>query len=218
MPRRENSDETRRLRAIWEKSASKYDKQMNWWDKHLMPDGRQWLASQARGKTLEVAVRTGRNLPFYEPDVDIVGVDLSPATLAIASDRVKELGREIELQEADVQNLPFEDETFDTVVAGLCMCSFPDPLRAVFEIKRVLKPGGSLVSIDHVRSPVLAVRVVQKAINPLAVRFQGDHMVREPLDYYRAHDFEIVESERSKWGIMERIHARKPVAVGAASS
>ena len=218
MPRRDGLEETRRLRAIWEKSAAKYDKQMNWWDKHLMPGGREWLASQAHGKTLEVAVGTGRNLPFYEPDIDIMGVDLSPATLAIANDRVKELGREIELREADVQNLPFEDETFDTVVAGLCMCSFPDPMRAVSEIKRVLKPGGSLVSIDHVRSPVLAVRVVQKAINPLAVRFQGDHMVREPLEYYRAHGFQIVESERSKWGIMERVRATKPAAVAAASS
>jgi ubiquinone/menaquinone biosynthesis C-methylase UbiE len=209
MPRRDRLDETRRVRAIWEESADKYDKQMNWFDKHLFAGGREWITSRAHGKTLEVAVGTGRNLSFYGPNVDVTGVDLSPATLAIARDRVTDLGREVELQEADVQNLPFGADTFDTVVAGLCMCSFPDPMRAVSEIKRVLKPGGSLVSLDHVRSPVLAVRLVQKAINPLAVRFEGDHIVREPLEYYRAHGFEIIEVGRSKWGIVERAHAKK---------
>ena len=75
---------------------------------------------------------------------------------------------------------------------------------------RVLKPGGFIVSLDHVRSPVLPVRAVQKAMNPLTVRFEGDHVVREPLEYYEHHGLEVVELERSKWGIVERVHARKP--------
>ena len=121
-----------------------------------------------------------------------------------------DLGMDVELQEADGQALPFEDETFDTVVAGLCMCTFPDPLKAVGEINRVLKPGGSLVALDHVRSPVMAVRLVQKAFNPLSVRIEGDHITREPLEYYAHHGLKILELERSRWGIVERVHALKP--------
>lgn len=211
MPDRTPAQETARLRAIWEKTAGKYDKQMNFFDRRLFPGGREWLAERARGKVLEVAIGTGRNLPYYPKDIDLIGIDLSPATLEIARERATELGLSIELKEADGQALPFEDESFDTVIAGLCMCNFPDPITAVGEMKRVLKPGGSLVSLDHVRSPVLPVRIVQKAIDPLLVRLEGDHIVREPLEYYAHHDFEILELERYKWGIVERAHVRKPL-------
>lgn len=212
MTKRTTAEETERLRAIWEKSVDKYDKQMNWFDRKLFVGGREWLAERTKGKVLEVAIGTGRNLRYYPQDIDLIGIDLSPATLEAARKRADELGMNVELREADGQNLPFEDDTFDTVVAGLCMCNFPDPIKAVGEIKRVLKPGGSLVALDHVRSPVLPVRLVQKAINPLSVRFEGDHQTREPLEYYRHHGFEIVELERLKWGIVERAHVKKPVA------
>ena len=208
--KRSTAEETARLRAIWEKSAERYDNMMNWMDRRLFVGGREWLAERAKGKVLEVAVGTGRNLAYYPTDIDLVGIDLSPATLEMARERAVALGLDVELREADGQALPFEDETFDTVIAGLCMCNFPDPIKAVGEMKRVLKPGGSLVALDHVRSPVLPVRLVQRAINPLAVRFEGDHQTREPLEYYRHHGFEIVELERLKWGIVERAHVVKP--------
>jgi len=65
------------------------------------------------------------------------------------------------------------------------------------------------VAFEHVRSPVGAVRAVQRALDPLAVRFEGDHLVREPLDYLRPAGFQIELLERSKWGIVERVVARK---------
>ena len=210
MPKRTNAEETARLRSIWQESADKYDKQMNFFDKKLFVGGREWLAERAKGKVLEVAIGTGRNLRYYPKDIDLTGIDLSPATLEKAAVRAEEEGLTVDLREADGQDLPFEDDTFDTVIAGLCMCNFPDPIKAVGEIKRVLKPGGSAVSLDHVRSPVLPVRLVQKAMNPLSVRFEGDHQTREPLEYYAHHGFEIVELERLKWGIVERVHAKKP--------
>ena len=210
MATKSRTDETARLRAIWQKNAGKYDKQMNFCDKHLFTGGREWVTQRAKGKVLEVAIGTGRNLRHYPKDVDLTGIDLSPATLEFARRRAEELGMSVEIQEADGQALPFEDATFDTVVAALCMCNFPDPIAAVGEIKRVLKPGGTLVTIDHVRSPVLPVRAVQKALNPLMVRIEGDHITREPLEYYRHHGFEIAELERSKWGIVERVRALKP--------
>jgi hypothetical protein len=64
--------------------------------------------------------------------------------------------------------------------------------------------------MEHVRSPVLPVRAIQRAIDPLAIRFEADHLVRDPLDYLAEEGFEIEEVERSKWGIVERVLARKP--------
>jgi hypothetical protein len=63
---------------------------------------------------------------------------------------------------------------------------------------------------EHVRSPVLPVRAVQRALDPLAVRFEADHLVRDPLDYLADEGFEIESVERSKWGIVERVRASRP--------
>jgi ubiquinone/menaquinone biosynthesis C-methylase UbiE len=81
---------------------------------------------------------------------------------------------------------------------------------AVAEIERVLRPGGRVLLLEHVRSPNLVVRGFQRILNPITVRLQGDHMLREPLDHLRAEGFEIERVERSKWGIVERVSAIKP--------
>jgi SAM-dependent methyltransferase len=85
----------------------------------------------------------------------------------------------------------------------------PDDRRAVSEAHRVLRPGGRLLLMEHVRSPSWPVRAVQRLINPLTVRFEGDHLLRDPLDYLGSEGFDVERAERSKWGIVERIVARR---------
>ena len=110
----------------------------------------------------------------------------------------------------DAQALEFEDQSFDTVTCTLGLCTIPDPRRAVHEAHRVLRPGALFVLLEHVRSPSDAVRSVQRLLDPLTVRFEGDHLLREPLEHIEAEGFEVERLERSKWGIVERIAARKP--------
>jgi hypothetical protein len=74
----------------------------------------------------------------------------------------------------------------------------------------VLRPGGRLLLLEHVRSPLLPVRFGQRLLDPLAVRFEADHLLRDPLDYLEAEGFNVECAERSKWGIVERVVARKP--------
>lgn len=159
---------------------------------------------------LELAAGTSRNLPYYPVDVTLTGIELSEQMLAIARNRARELGRDADLRLGDAQALDFPDESFDTVVCTLGLCTIPDPRRAVAEARRVLRPGGRILLLEHFRSPLLPVRLLQRLLEPLAVRFAADHLTREPLDYLAAEGFEIEQLERSKWGIVERLQARLP--------
>lgn len=205
MPRHE----TERIREIYEQMAPGYDRQLGVVDRLFFGDGRAWVCSRARGDVLEIAIGTGRNLPFYPPDVRLTGIDLSPSMLAIARTRAAELGRTVDLRLADATHLAFDDASFDTVITTLALCTIPDPAAAVFEARRVLRPSGRLVLLDHVRSPALPVRMFQRLLDPLLVRACGDHLLREPLDLLRAAGFEIEEVARSRWGFVERAAARR---------
>jgi ubiquinone/menaquinone biosynthesis C-methylase UbiE len=203
-------NETERVRQIQDKGAPGYDRQMRFFDRVLFAGGREWACSQANGDVLEIAIGTGRNLPHYPPDVHLTGIEFSPAMLEIARGRASELGRDVDLQLGDAQALQFGDASFDTVIITLALCTIPDDRKAAAEACRVLRPGGRLVLLEHVRSPVLAVRAVQRVLDPLAVRFEADHLVRDPLDYLAGEGFEVESVQRSKWGIVERVIARKP--------
>lgn len=203
-------DETERIRRIYEKEAAKFDRSMGRWERFLFTGNREWACSQAIGHVLEIAVGTGRNLPYYSSEVRLIGIELSPAMLEIARSRAAELGREVDLRVGDAEALDLPDASLDTVVCTFSLCTIPDDRAAVREAKRVLKSGGKFILAEHVRSPVAAVRIGQRLIDPLAVRFGGDHIVREPLDHLQAEGFEIETLERSKLGIVELTVARKP--------
>ena len=201
--------ETERVRHLYDRDARTYDRAMGVVDRLLFADGRDWVCAQARGEVLEIAIGTARNLPHYPADVGLTGIELSPAMLDIARARARALGREVELRLGDAQALDFADESFDTVVSTLALCTIPDDRAAVAEVRRVLRPGGRFLLLEHVRSPLAAVRLAQRLLEPLAVRFQADHLLREPLEHVRAEGFEVERLERSKLGIVERIAARK---------
>jgi ubiquinone/menaquinone biosynthesis C-methylase UbiE len=203
--------ETERVRRFYEKDAHKFDREMRFFDRLLFAGGREWVCAQASGDVLEIGIGTGRNLSHYAADVRLTAIELSPAMLELARARASELGRECDLRVGDAQALEFSDQSFDTVVCTLSLCSIPDERAAAAEVRRVLRPGGRFLLLEHVRSPLLPVRLAQRLLDPLSVRFQADHLLREPLEVLRAEGFEVERLERSKLGIVERLAARKPV-------
>jgi ubiquinone/menaquinone biosynthesis C-methylase UbiE len=151
-------NETERVKGIYEELSDRYDRLIGLPEKLLFKGGREWVCSQARGEILEIAPDTGRNFPHYPPGVRLTGVELSSSMLEVARRRAGTLGIEADLREGDAQSLPFADESFDTVVFALSLCTIPDDRRAVAEAGRVLRPGGRLLLLEHVRSPNPAVQ------------------------------------------------------------
>src|SRR5829696_9680447 len=205
-----NSEQTERLKRHWESEAPTYDRRMDFIERVLFGDGREWVCSRASGQVLEVAGGTGRNLTFYSQGVRITGIDLSPAMLEITRKRADQLGVDADLREGDAQQLPFADASFDTVVCTLSLCNIPDDRRAIAEMKRVLRPGGRLLLLDHVRSSSKAWLTAQRVLQPLFWWSSRDNLLRRPLEYVLAEGFEVEQRERYKAGIVERLSARKP--------
>jgi ubiquinone/menaquinone biosynthesis C-methylase UbiE len=197
-------------RRVWDKAAPSYDKQISFFEKIQFAGGREWLGERARGRVLEVAIGTGRNLPHYPADVAITGVELSPAMLAIARQRAARLGRDADLREGDAEHLPFDGASFDTVVCALSLCTIPSPAAALSEMLRVLVPGGRLLLLDHIGSTWPPVYAAQWLLERVTIRAAGEHFTRRQLPLVKAAGFKIVETERLKAGTVERIHAVKP--------
>jgi ubiquinone/menaquinone biosynthesis C-methylase UbiE len=198
-----------RVRRIFEKTAPSYDRTMDVFERLLVGDGRRWVCSQAEGEVLEIAVGTGRNLPLYPAGIRLIGVDLSPSMLERAALRARELHTKVELREGNAEQLEFDDNSFDTVVVTLSLCTIPNDRAAVAEARRVLRPGGKVLLCEHVRSPSLLVRLGQHVLEPACVHMQSDHLLREPVDQLDAERFVIEDLRRYKAGIMELTRASK---------
>lgn len=200
-----------KVRAAWAKRAAKYDKSIAFWERRVFgPGHREWACAQAQGATLEVAVGTGINVPLYDPSIELTGIDLSSEMLEIARERIGDARPGVALHEADAQALPFPDDSFDSVVCTYSLCNIPDPYLAVGEMKRVVRPGGRIVLVDHIRSDVTPVYWVQKAMEFLTRRLEGEHMTRRPIEHVQAHGLTITERARTgRWGVVERVIAVK---------
>ncbi len=198
-------------RRAYAKDAPRFDKQMGFFERRVFgTEHRAWACSQATGDTLEVAIGTGLNLPHYPADVHLTGLDLSPEMLDLARSRAAELARSVELKEGDAQELPFPDSCFDTVVCTYSLCNVPDETRTISEIKRVLKPVGRLILVDHIRSSVKLIFWFQRLVEAVTSRTEGEYMTRRPLIQVEASGFEIHAHDRLRAGAVERLVAVKP--------
>ncbi|MEV4539755.1 methyltransferase domain-containing protein [Asanoa sp. NPDC049518] len=203
---------TAKQKRVWDRNASTYDRQIALLEKIWFAGGREWIGRRAHGRVLEVAIGTGLNLSYYEPEAAVTGIELSPEMLAIARSRAADLGRAADLREGDAEHLPFADGSFDTVVCAFALCSIPDPAAAVAEMRRVLVPGGTLLLVDHIGSTWAPVRAAQWLLERITVPVAGEHFTRRQLPLVEAAGFELAETERLKAGSVERVEARKPVS------
>ena len=156
---------------------------------------RSGLVPRATGSVLEVGIGSGLNLPFYTSAVThLHGVDSSAQLLSMARRKIDRVSFPVELVCQSAERLPVDRESIDTVVTTWTLCSIGDPLQALREMKRVLKPGGRLLFVEHGASPDPGVQAWQRRINPLWKRIAGGCNVNRRIDeLIRAVGFSIVE-------------------------
>ena len=129
----------------------------------------------ARGRVLEIGFGSGLNLPFYRADavVEVVGLEPSAEMLGLARRAASDAPFPVELLSGAAEDIPFEGASFDTVVTTYTLCSVEDPLRALSEMRRVLKSNGQLLFAEHGKAPEASVRAWQNRLNPLWRRIAG---------------------------------------------
>ncbi len=161
------------------------------------------------GNILEVGVGTGKNFPYYPPDTEITAIDFSEKMLSRARHKAGKQDVKVRLLPMDVQRLDFEDNTFDAVVASFVFCSVPDPLKGLAEVKRVCKPGGKVILLEHVLSANRIIARLMNLANPIVVRMMGANINRRTVDNVTASGLDIEQVSDLAGGIVKLIEARK---------
>jgi ubiquinone/menaquinone biosynthesis C-methylase UbiE len=180
---------------------------------------RQWVVSAAHGHVLEVGVGTGLNLPYYPAVESVAAIDPDGASLRRAFSRSERRGLTVSFYQASAEDLPFADRSFDVVLSTLVFCSIGDPERALREVRRVLKNGGTFRVIEHVRVGNGLIAGVQDRVTPLWKQVTGGcHLNRDTLRAIQDAGFHVNRVRRHIGGLFVGIDATNLLLPAAAPS
>jgi phosphatidylethanolamine/phosphatidyl-N-methylethanolamine N-methyltransferase len=205
-----DSKATSQTQARYQRIAPLYDRMEVLAERSYQP-WRARLWSLVRGpKVLEVGVGTGKNMPYYPKGLEITAVDLTPGMLDRARKRVAQLNIAVDLHLGDAQCLDFPDGVFDEVIATFVFCSVPNPLLGLEEVARVIKPGGRVFLIEHVRATNPVLGTLMDILNPVTVRLTGVNINRHTVENVNLSGLRLEKVEELGMGdIFKLIVARR---------
>lgn len=211
MPDRNSTAETETVRKRYNRVARFYDIEQTFMERGIAGRMRKELWTRVpAGNLLEVGVGTGLNMRYYPAGSQVTAIDLSERMLARAKVKARKLNVAVNLAVMDAQHLDFAGGSFDSVVATFVFCSVPDPIEGLKEARRVLKPGGRMFLLEHVRSANRVAGKLMDVFNPVVVRMAGANINRRTVENVRAAGFADVDVSSRLFGIMKLIEARAP--------
>lgn len=182
-------------------TVKKYNRIAKFFDLISKGSEKRWFSkwkrqffSPLKGNILEVGIGTGKSIEFYNKDAKVIGIDFSEKMLEKAKEKLAKLGKEnIILKQGDVENLEFKDNTFDYVVTSCVFCSVPNPVKGLKEIRRVLKPTGKLIMLEHVLSKNPIIALIEHIHNPITKFIMGCGINRNTKQNILDSGMKIVE-------------------------
>jgi ubiquinone/menaquinone biosynthesis C-methylase UbiE len=205
--------------AAWEHVFSAlYDPLLWIGERTGMAKRREDLLSQASGRVLELGAGTGLNLPYYPDQIaDLTLTEPAAPMLPKLERRLRKTHRDGEVVVATAEELPFEDDSFDTVVSTPVLCTVDDPRAAIDETARVLRPGGKLLFLEHVRADTQRLARWQDRLHgPWHAFAAGCHANRPTVELLRQSPLEVDAVEHDRWSWMPAlVH---PLAIGSAQA
>jgi ubiquinone/menaquinone biosynthesis C-methylase UbiE len=185
-----------RTKRRYDRISSYYDIMERFPEKLAFSRWRRMIFDSVYGeKILEVGVGTGKNFDFYPLGRPITAIDFSGGMLDKARKKAEKKGIEVDLREMDVQDLQFEDQSFDIVLATFVFCSVPDPIKGLREVKRVCKKGGRIILLEHVRPSGKLLGKLFDILNPFVTRFMGANVNRNTVENMRRAGLRIVKEK-----------------------
>jgi ubiquinone/menaquinone biosynthesis C-methylase UbiE len=182
------------IKNRYDRIAPYFDRIEGMMEKMMFGDLRTHIWDKVTGeKILEVGVGTGKNFSYYPANKNISAIDFSPVMIQEAKKKRQSLSMNIELLEMDVQALDYPDNHFDTVIGTFLFCSVPDPEQGLRELKRVCKPSGEVLLLEHVLSSNTLLSPIMHLLNPLTVRLVGANINRETVKTVQTCGFSSVE-------------------------
>lgn len=167
------------MQKIYDSWGARYGRWTAVLDRNFLNRMRESVLGGRSGEILEIAVGDGKNLRYYDRKSRVVGVDLSPVMLDLARRNAAGLGVDFEGHVSDVSQLQFRDASFDFVSCTLGGCTFGDPDRVFAEMRRVLRPGGRALFVEHVRPRSRIGQAMANAVTPITSRLLGCHPNRD---------------------------------------
>jgi len=205
------SERLRKVRRIYDHDPDAYHRAMSTRFSDWLTGGRRRKVGETvHGLVLDIGFGTGLSIPHYPPDARVVGIDVSSKMLAVGRRFARERNRQADVVVMDAERLALPDHVFDSVAFNLCLCTILDPAAAVREAVRVAKPGAPMVFLEHVRSNLLPVALVEDVVNPLMVALQADHMNRRTAEIASGSGVEVLSIDRWFAGVFNLIIGRAP--------
>lgn len=199
-----------RTQQKWDRLAPYFDLMNGFGAELRWAEPKQRLYQQmGDGAILFMALGTGLDIAQFPPGKNITAIDISPAMLAKAADRVQAYPGQLSALQMDVHAMDFAPESFDQVFTSCTFCSVPNPVEALQAVKRVLKPGGELKMFEHTGSRWFPFNLMLHLMTPLS-RSIGPDMNRPTPDNVRRAGFELLSVENVYLDVVRCIHARKP--------
>ena len=172
-----------------------YDPALKASERGVYKEHREYVAGRATGSVLEIGAGTGANLPYYPEDIRLTVTDPNPFMLRRLTAKATNLGIIIESLIAPATNMPFEEESFDVIVATLMLCSVKDQKEVIGEVTRLLRPGGEFRFMEHVRSVGRIRGGLQDVVTPIwQTCFEGCHPNRNTIATIKGSNLELVET------------------------